>query len=122
MWSTINRLQLAARLHLAMRYKHGVGIDMRLLLGHRRYAKEALELCYESGDYSLSELASHFEDLTAEEDAKAHMAVAAQATRLELAELLPVPSKKGRIGRRQGEKPAPSSPDTRLIPAPVVRH
>lgn len=118
MWSTFNRLQLAARLHLALRYKHGVGIDVRLLLRHRRYAKEALELCHESGDHSLSELASQFEEVSAEEDAKAHMAVAAEATRLELAELLPQANrKKAAATGRRGTAPAPQ-----LLSAPTVRH
>jgi hypothetical protein len=81
MLSTIHRLQLATRIHIALLCKAGEGVDVVRMLRERDYADGALELCREAGDLSLNDLADDFSDTLAAEDARLHLARAAQSAR-----------------------------------------
>ena len=88
MLTTIHRLQLATRIHIALLCRRGEGVDVPRMLRQRDYADEALELCRDIDDSgALSELADDFDDVNAAADAKAHLAVAAQLTRTALAQI-----------------------------------
>jgi hypothetical protein len=87
MLSTLHRLQLATRIHVALLCKAGEGVDVMRMLRERDYADEALELCRDAGDLSLHDLADDFSDTLAAEDARLHLARAARSTREALAQI-----------------------------------
>jgi hypothetical protein len=87
MLSTLHRLQLATRIHVALLCKAGTGVDVVRMLRESDYAHEALELCRGSGDLSLNDLADNFDDTLAAENARLHLVRAAQSAREALAQI-----------------------------------
>lgn len=87
MLSTLHRLQLATRIHIALLCKAGEGVDVVRMLRERDYADGALDLCREAGDLSLNDLADDFSDTLAAEDARRHLARAARSARAALAHI-----------------------------------
>lgn len=87
MLNTLHRLQLATRIHVALLCKAGEGVDVMRMLREREYADEAIELCRGAGALWLNDLADDFSDTLAAEDARLHMARAAQSTREALARI-----------------------------------
>lgn len=85
--STFTRLQLATRIHFTLLRSLGEGIDVGRMLRERDYADEVANVCRSLGDYALYELADRFDDTTAAEDVKIHLAEAAKAARAALAQL-----------------------------------
>ncbi|WP_428422080.1 hypothetical protein [Methylibium sp.] len=84
---TFTRLQLATRIHFTLLRTLGEGIDVGRMLRQRDYADEVASVCRSLNDYTLYELADRFEDVSAAEDVKIHMAEAAKATRAALARI-----------------------------------
>nr|MBA3625488.1 hypothetical protein [Methylibium sp.] len=84
--TALTRLHLATRIHLALLRELKQGIDVRRMLSERDYAEEVLEICRGIDDLALLEMADRFDDESAAEDAKAHMAEAAQRARAALAQ------------------------------------
>ena len=87
MTASFSRLQLATRIHIALRRALGEGVDVSRMLRQRPYADEVIEICRSLLEPSLVDLADRFDDLTAAEDARAHMAHAALEARAALAQL-----------------------------------
>ncbi|MBA2723181.1 MAG: hypothetical protein H0U56_09880 [Methylibium sp.] len=85
--TALTRLHLATRIHLALLRELKQGIDVRRMLSERDYAEEVLEICRGIDDLALLEMADRFDDESAAEDAKAHMAEAAQRARAALAQI-----------------------------------
>lgn len=87
MSATFTRLHLATRIHFALRRELGDGIDVGRMLRDREYADEVLGVCRGTEDYALVDLADRFDDASAAEDTKVHMARAAQRARAALAQI-----------------------------------
>jgi hypothetical protein len=87
MRSTLHRLQLATRIHVALLCKAGAGVDVVRMLRERDYADEALELCRDAGVLSLNELADDYSDTLAAEDAQLHLTRAALSAREALSQI-----------------------------------
>lgn len=85
--TALTRLHLATRIHLALLRELKQGIDVRRMLRERDYAEEVLDVCRGIDDLALLEMADRFDDENAAEDARAHMAEAAQRARAALAEI-----------------------------------
>lgn len=85
--TALTRLHLATRIHLALLRELKQGIDVRRMLRERDYAEEVLDVCRGIDDLALLEMADRFDDETAAEDARAHMAEAARRARAALAEI-----------------------------------
>jgi hypothetical protein len=82
-----NRLHLATRIHFTLLRELGEGVDVGRMLRQRDYADEVLNVCRGLEDFALVELADRFDDATAAESARKHMAQAAQRARLALAQI-----------------------------------
>lgn len=87
MTASFSRLQLATRIHFALLRALGEGVDVGRMLRQRAYGDEVIEICRSLIDPSLVHLADRFDDQTAAEDARAHMAHAALEARAALAQL-----------------------------------
>ena len=85
--TSFSRLQLATRIHFGLLRLIGEGVDVSRMLRQRAYADEVLGICRSLVDLGLIELADRFDDLTAAEDARAHMVQAALDARAALAQL-----------------------------------
>lgn len=87
MTASFSRLQLATRIHFALLRTLGEGVDVSRMLRQRAYADEVIEICRSLIDPRLMDLADRFDDQTAAEDARAHMAHAALEARAALAQI-----------------------------------
>lgn len=85
--ATFTRLQLATRIHFTLLRTLGEGIDVGRMLRQRDYADEVASVCRSLNDFALYTLADRFEDATAAEDVKQHLAEAARAARVALAQI-----------------------------------
>ncbi|HEU4460801.1 MAG TPA: hypothetical protein VFR90_16900 [Methylibium sp.] len=85
MLSAIHRLQLAARIHLALRQRRGERIEVPRMLREPGYAREVIERCHDCADFPLAALADAFGDTLAAGDAQRELDRAAVATRAALA-------------------------------------
>ncbi|MES3012937.1 MAG: hypothetical protein V4750_04295 [Pseudomonadota bacterium] len=87
MTPSLKRLHLATRIHFALLRELGEGIDVGRMLKQRDYADEVLHVCRSVDDYALIELADRFDDASASESARNHMAQAAQRARAALKQI-----------------------------------
>lgn len=85
--TALTRLHLAARIHLALLRELKQGVDVRRMLREREYAEQVLDVCRGIDDLALLEMADRFDDESAAEDAKVHMAEAAARARAALAQI-----------------------------------
>ena len=81
------RLHLATRIHFGLLRENGRGIDVGRMLCQRDYALQVLRRCRGVASFALLDLADRFDDLSAADDARAHLERAAQRARIALAEL-----------------------------------
>lgn len=75
------------RIHFALRRELGESVDVGRMLNDRAYADEMLDLCRAIPDHTLVDLADRFDDASAAENARLHMAAAARRARLELSRI-----------------------------------
>lgn len=87
MTPAFNRFHLATRIHFALLRQLGEGIDVGRMLKQRDYADEVLQICRGIDDFALVELADRFDDASAAESARNHMAQAALRARAALAQI-----------------------------------
>lgn len=85
--ASFSRLQLATRIHIALLRTLGEGVDVSRMLRQRPYGDEVIEICRSLLEPGLVDLADRFDDLTAAEDARAHMAHSALEARAALAQI-----------------------------------
>lgn len=85
--AAFNRLHLATRIHFALLRELGEGVDVGRMLRQRDYADEVIAVCRGLGDFMLVEMADRFDEATAAESARKHMAQASQRARLALAQI-----------------------------------
>ena len=81
------RLHLATRIHFGLLRENGRGIDVGRMLRQRDYALQVLRRCRGVASFALLDLADRFDDLSATDDARAHLERAALRARAALAEL-----------------------------------
>jgi len=81
------RLHLATRIHFGLLRENGRGIDVGRMLRQRDYALQVLRRCRGVASFALLDLADRFDELSAADDARAHLERAAQRARVALAEL-----------------------------------
>jgi len=81
------RLHLATRIHFGLLRENGRGIDVGRMLRQRDYSLQVLRRCRGVASFALLDLADRFDELSAADDARAHLERAAQRARVALAEL-----------------------------------
>ena len=87
MAALFNRFHLATRIHFALLRAVGEGVDVRRMMRERSYADQVIMMCQEFDGTTLAELAERFDDLSAAEDARDHLARAASQARAAHAQL-----------------------------------